>query len=543
MQLRQSLLESELSRLRPILLMNPNALAQSNYNKKDDTSIFEPGVLETIIDLRTGEPATPKGKRKGGQYYRSKEDKVNAGSNSPKKKTGTLGKAPLSSDARAEHLLLAARRIGRQRASLLSVSVPQNNDGRINPNSPSPSKGKDSIDKIESGSLPVTPKTPQKSPTPFKSPALAFPTPGHPYLLQSPSVPHTGNMRPPPYAYVPGPVPGHAYFYSPYGYTPMAYSIPSPSRGGKAAGVSFAIGPSRIPTMPSPSTTPTAPGQWMAANQPGPSGSSTTKESPLTPFDKLLSAAETVFSPSKDVITPTPIKGKGKGKADPKTTHLVELEDSPTPKKRRRIQSSDANEGDDSDDLSRKASALDVLADQAMASESNPISSQTRSLSESPVDSEDDDKNRPSVIDLNSPKNNSAKGSPSKSTHASRITRSAGGRDKAEAVLDPPISLSRSSSKEKSSSSRRSIAPSRPSPRTAGESELGKSPNTRSSTPKSQASKQRRPRKSKVAPEIDEEKLQPESEEEDDENEIDQVYLGFQYIKRRLLTVYSHFEA
>lgn len=400
-------LENELSHLRPVLLMQPYALSSSHreHRKKKAETANVVAAEADATDATEGEPSTPKERKRQdsqGQYYRQREGDEREGHQRSRRsrKRSYFKRTPTLTDARAEHLLLAARRIGRRRATMLSSSTFQPPESE--PAASSNTKGKGRANDGPStpsatftpgqalGPLPTTPKTPQKSPTrppyPPGSPGF-FPSAAHPFFVPAPP---SGGGRPlggrpggmPAPFFVSGPVPGPAYaFYgtAPYpGFAPAGAS-PSHSSAKSPNVTSTAVSSSK-------SAGPSTPASRQRQQGKSVGGSGATAASPLTPLDKLLSAAQTVFSPS---ATPT---GNGKRTSasavgGPSDTTEDVSDGSPTPKRRRigSTTNADTTEGP-SARLGRRASALDVLADQAIGSGSADVNdSRSRSGSVSSI--------------------------------------------------------------------------------------------------------------------------------------------------------------
>ncbi|KAH9977622.1 hypothetical protein BGW80DRAFT_766237 [Lactifluus volemus] len=159
--------EAELAQLRPVLLMQPYAVTHSippshnhywhNSTQKADTTrrmkrrkngdadqdVTEEEPDNTVMALST--PRT----RPRGDYYRRRDTEPFGDNSRHRKRTQKKGSATLA-DARAEHMLLAARKLGRERASILAVSGSAASRDKI----------KNDGDQAE-----VAPKTPRKQQT------------------------------------------------------------------------------------------------------------------------------------------------------------------------------------------------------------------------------------------------------------------------------------------------------------------------------------------------------------------------------------------
>ena len=138
-QARLSTLESELAHLKPILLMKPYALMHSDAPKHRKKKSAVAVGSDTNADGTDDAPAedevqqSPE-RRPRGQYYRQREQPLLA--NSPRKPGTSSRKATRVSmvDARTEHLLLAAKKIGRERASVLAAqNYQEQNDPKAGP--------------------------------------------------------------------------------------------------------------------------------------------------------------------------------------------------------------------------------------------------------------------------------------------------------------------------------------------------------------------------------------------------------------------------
>ncbi|KAH7909627.1 hypothetical protein BJ138DRAFT_206357 [Hygrophoropsis aurantiaca] len=150
-QSRLTLLETELTRLRPLLLMqsaNMSALPKQSSRRRGKDREAPPfidedhdGYVSPCNDEDTTPQTTPR-------HRHSRHSTTN-----PKKKPTSAAQKnssrPISADARTEHLLLAARKIGKQRTGLMAGFV-----------SHLQYKGKD---KDRDEVLTVTPNTPRRS--------------------------------------------------------------------------------------------------------------------------------------------------------------------------------------------------------------------------------------------------------------------------------------------------------------------------------------------------------------------------------------------
>ncbi|KAL5527928.1 hypothetical protein ACEPAG_6729 [Sanghuangporus baumii] len=408
---RVNSLEAELAQLRPLLLMQPNAIASSKglalspgkSGKKE-----EDGAIENV---------------EGRSYYRAREEKT-AATSSPKSKkkkaTAYFKHAPTVADARSEHLLLAMRKLGKERATILSQSMYRTTDPpyppgttpnqdltmhiKANGNQPRPMMSPAVWPAHLQPALPTGQQTSQQS-KPQQGQLAGSPAPakgqqnppfsqyGPPsaahfqhYFVPSGSVPRPpGTPMPPPAFYHAGPprgyIPGPAWPY--YAPGPYAFGQPipvqNPSQGTnvsspqpRPANSPPVVGPSRTP-MPSASQSNSAPSSTQGtsnasqANMKSPrrgqqargprtpqSKSTSTSTNRNTPMDNLLSAAQSVFSP------PAPTASSRDATPDDIG--------SPSPKKRRRVDQQAKNQSKGKQpvgNVDRRTSALDVLADQA----------------------------------------------------------------------------------------------------------------------------------------------------------------------------------
>jgi hypothetical protein len=162
--------EAELAQLRPVLLMQPYALTHS-FSPSHDHYLHSPAhkaditrrakrrkqgdqdqeVTEEEPDTPTLASSTPRAKPRG-DYYRRRDMEQFGDNLRHRKRTQKKGGATLA-DARAEHVLLAARRVGRERASILAAG------------SGSPSSRDKEDSKKDIGPTDATPKTPRKHQT------------------------------------------------------------------------------------------------------------------------------------------------------------------------------------------------------------------------------------------------------------------------------------------------------------------------------------------------------------------------------------------
>ncbi|KAI0307014.1 hypothetical protein B0F90DRAFT_1813845 [Multifurca ochricompacta] len=168
--IRVQSVEAELAQLRPVLLMRPYALTHSfppshdlylhsSTHRNDGTKRVkrrkqgdpDQDATEEELDNSAAASATPRPKPRG-DYYRRRDtdqfvDNLRHRRRVQKKSGATLA------DARAEHVLLAARKVGRERAWILARSGPIGG------------RDKDKDIKNDNEQSTATPKTPRKHQT------------------------------------------------------------------------------------------------------------------------------------------------------------------------------------------------------------------------------------------------------------------------------------------------------------------------------------------------------------------------------------------
>ncbi|KAG1730007.1 hypothetical protein EDB19DRAFT_1741870 [Suillus lakei] len=323
-QSRLSILEGELSRLRPLLLMQPLALngpATLNQAPKtrphrrrrkdpltteDEDPGPDPSDDDHLGDLEDTPATTPK------QKSRTAAASLHP---HPPKRRHSQRRAPrvLTADARTEHLLLAAKRIGKQRAGMMA-GLTQTLDKRR---------------EESTSTVVVTPKTPKRT-------VAVPPGPGYVYL-NSP-------MRP---GAVPVLVPAYSH-----------HLLQTPSSSKTAASAS--------------SSTHQQKQQQGARTQ-----------NPPTPLDSLLSAARSMMDNEEDeeeAVTGTrrsrssdmpdsPVPKRRKTAARDKVSALRDQA-----RDQGAGQPSSSSAGSNSTAVGRVRSGLDVLADQAACSHLEPQS-------------------------------------------------------------------------------------------------------------------------------------------------------------------------
>ncbi|THH08232.1 hypothetical protein EW145_g2853 [Phellinidium pouzarii] len=374
---RMSSLEAELSQLRPLLLMQPHAIAVSK------------GLM-----LPPGRPRKKEstGGEENRSYYRVREDKTPIIPKSRKKKLVPYFKHPPTvADARSEHLLLAARKLGKERATMMSQAMYRT----IEPPPPvsflplSPDKGKGKAAEGHPGlGTGLWSHTPQPQPQPQTSGLPGAPTPQNtlhppfssPGMPYPPPPPAQQYMMPPNSVPRPGPhMPAHT-FYHPQsgGFIPGPANVPNqralhPPSGPSMAGPSRAAGRNATPASNAARTATGAASKLATQNgnkqssaatqqiQKTPQSKSANAKGPPTPMDSLLSAARTVFSPDAG--------GSPQGAAGLQNSRLGRF--------------ADDGGKPDTEETRGSTSALDVLADQAVVFD--PSSRHSRNGSVSPV--------------------------------------------------------------------------------------------------------------------------------------------------------------
>jgi hypothetical protein len=350
------MLESELTRLRPLLLMQPlisrpslppptpNLKTQYARRRKKDAAATEdedhgPSEDESPLDLldtpshTPHSQATPRAKSRKADAPNNVHPLTNPHKRRPSHKATSRG---LSADARVEHLLLAARKIGKHRAGVMSGMV-QHLEER---------ERERRREESATTAVATTPKTPKRNTSHTAYP----PEGGYVYL--------NGQMRPGP------------------GMQPVPMFIPAY--------------PHHLLQTPSSSTT--APSVISSAQKPKQDARTT---NPPTPLDSLLSAARSMMREDIDVDEDEEIDVVGDSPANTAGTRHARPRDmlgSPVPKRRKvaarmteltsrvtdNASASSVNtSGATNAGAGRVRSALDVLADQAAAF-STPFQIQTQ---------------------------------------------------------------------------------------------------------------------------------------------------------------------
>ncbi|THH07928.1 hypothetical protein EW146_g9159 [Bondarzewia mesenterica] len=195
-------LEAEMAQLRPVLLMQPYALthsfqyshghhahagpstkneAHAKVSRRRKPAQPPPAVLpeqagsdEEVDELNGPAAAVPKSKAPRGDYYRRRDTDVLNDSQKHKRLRSHKKGGTMLANAQSEHLLLAMRRIGRERASYLS-GFPAGIDRER--------KREDDM----SSTIPKTPKKPAAAASGPSSGAIFSPAQGGPALVPAPS--------------------------------------------------------------------------------------------------------------------------------------------------------------------------------------------------------------------------------------------------------------------------------------------------------------------------------------------------------------------
>ena len=350
------ILEAELTRLRPLLLMQPLSSStpittprSKHRRRKKDTSQQHAGTDDEAVDASEDDAgvrgssevldtpthslpsqSTPKSKLRNSAHFQSSTIQHKRQSSL---KSSVRG---LSADAKVEHLFLAARKVGKERASLMSGIMQQMGERERE------RRREDSV----STAVATTPKTPKRV---AAYPGYVHPETGYVYLT-SPMKPGSG-MQPFP-VFIPA-------------FPPPVFQTPSSSA-----------------TVASASSSSQQPAKTDAKSQ-----------NPHTPLDSLLSAARSMM---KDGGEGANDKESG-GAAGSRRLVEDDVPDSPLPK-RRKLAPRDNEMG--AQDLAgpstptandtrgigsnattgRVRSALDVLADQAAVFSSQEISARPGSV-------------------------------------------------------------------------------------------------------------------------------------------------------------------
>ena len=137
--------EAELAQLRPVLLMQPYALTHSlppSHNHYLHSSAHKADITRRVKRRKQGdadqdateeEPdntamgsSTPQARPRS-DYYRRRDTELFGDNSRHRRRAQKKGGGTLA-DARAEHVLLAARKLGRERASILAGSVGRDRD-------------------------------------------------------------------------------------------------------------------------------------------------------------------------------------------------------------------------------------------------------------------------------------------------------------------------------------------------------------------------------------------------------------------------------
>ncbi|KAH9961404.1 hypothetical protein BJV74DRAFT_984147 [Russula compacta] len=168
--LRVQSVEAELAQLRPVLLMQPYALTHSfppSHNHYLHSSAHKVDITKRVKRRKQGdadqdateeEPdntaiasGTPRARPRGDYYRRRDTDQF--GDNPRHRRRAQKKSSAALADARAEHVLLAARKVGRERASILAGLAP------------AAGRDRDKDLKNDTDQIDATPKTPRKHQT------------------------------------------------------------------------------------------------------------------------------------------------------------------------------------------------------------------------------------------------------------------------------------------------------------------------------------------------------------------------------------------
>ncbi|KIM38737.1 hypothetical protein M413DRAFT_241268 [Hebeloma cylindrosporum] len=366
-QRRLSMLEGDLMRLKPMLLMQPFSTSRTGSQRQDkgkgrevDTKTY----LGTIPEGR--ELNDPTNRPYSYSHHPTSRPSINSPGPSSSRNVATPqsipqrrpkdrpskshGKrshhnmAPISSDAYTEHLLLAAKKIGRKRAAHVAGIVQHvEREKEVLAQEQEQIRAQKAQERLERERLE----------------RLASGTSGMAYYRPTTDLSHPSPQR--------GGAPRSAPLVQPK--TPKRASIPYPIVQSPATPLVFVH---QSGTTPGPSATHFpgvgvmgTPSQLGAAlnltsGRPG-------QSTPSTPFNSLLDAARSMLDESvASGSQPAPGRTNGKGR-------MLEEPESPVPK-RRKVSATGKSGGA----LDRVKSALDVLADQAAAAVNEPDRSDRR---------------------------------------------------------------------------------------------------------------------------------------------------------------------
>lgn len=452
-QLRFSALESELNKLKPLLLMQPLS-SISGISSSDRLSAFQ---TESVTDSRSSKtkrkhadpsaageqehsgsmtdpkpllPQTHPGDStriqfRSEHYHRNSQSRLSflsplqprssvqqtptrsvfsstqtpqTHSGSPKKPKSKNKKSlhsnllPLTADARTEHLLLAARRIGRERANMMSGfmrRIEKEKEEMVRENETERME-RESMERAATGSAGVGGNTYYR-----KDLANTTMSPGpatSPTIVTMPQTPKRGTAggHSTTHFLTPTLMTPRTNFYPSTNHTPSSFvfvGTPAVASFGNSAPTSRQIGNS-VPSAHSV----TQPTQTPAA----PSTSATHANNRPTPLASLLSAAKSMMD---DDAHDSNINSNGRRRAG-----ALELPETPLPK-RRRVRNGSLSNGARTVDMlgatatpstDRVRSALDVLADQAAAAFDSDRHSPTKSPTKPPTRSKG--KNKGSML-------------------------------------------------------------------------------------------------------------------------------------------------
>ncbi|KZS87488.1 hypothetical protein SISNIDRAFT_460778 [Sistotremastrum niveocremeum HHB9708] len=360
-------LESDLAQLKPLLLMQPFALVHSHptdsstsasnskqHGKRKD---YYDRSLESEEEMHSSPGMLEDPVRPRSDYYRHRSPAGGTPSKPPKnlaaaqtpassalKPSAIASKKPrvLSADARAEHLLLAARKIGRERASMLSGTFHHN-----------------AYTALQGASL-------QGS-----SHSAAPPTPRTTMSQQNPSSQANSSLSPAVFGPISVPGMSRPYFLNSSPRTPRASTrstalspVTTLTPQGASANTPRTDYYPKVHTYP---PLPSASGSNSASNIPRTPSRSKNKTGTPSALESLLSAAQSMLSSPPTPTTRRQSKRR-RVEASPKPTTVKkgkEKERPPTPEEEEEDASATDTHDEGSVSGARVMSALDVLADQA----------------------------------------------------------------------------------------------------------------------------------------------------------------------------------
>ncbi|EPQ58874.1 hypothetical protein GLOTRDRAFT_135891 [Gloeophyllum trabeum ATCC 11539] len=383
--LRIQQLQNELTSLRPILLMEPltlpDAPAQPKPTRKpkqkkqpppspiqSDAHLSQDERTEDAEthDMNDNVTATPnvKGKGRADHYRRETQSLLPSlmpqSAAKAKKTKGPKGRdvagiagpstsagKPLLADARAEHLLLAARKVGRERAGIMA-GITRKLEAEEREREKQRKKEEEANARVQ-----ATPKTPRRT-TAANTTTTAHVTPA--------TMPHMN------------------YHQQAYAYLPISFT------GTPAGPVLVPIAPGHFPHLPQTPTT-----SRTSARTPSTLSRQQSSATPHTPLQSLIDAAAHVQG-NEDEQGPSTPSGRNMRTPRPgaygqvRPLPIMELPESPVPKRRRMAAASstasssktqstpsashDRPENTTPASLTRESSGLDLLANQAVINSS-----------------------------------------------------------------------------------------------------------------------------------------------------------------------------